>query len=123
MVSRNDGKTIGITPSEKHADYSSLIPAACAAAKEEGLAIKFDADQFFGRTDSYSFARKGIPVIFFFNGIHADYHRPSDDVGKADFEKAARVARTAYRLGWQVAQEKDAPRKLKAGAAKTADAR
>jgi hypothetical protein len=123
MVSRNDGKSIGITPSEKHADYSSLVPAACAAAKEEGLAVTFDADQFFGRTDSYSFARKGIPVIFFFNGIHDDYHRPTDDVGKADFEKAARVARAAYRLGWQVAHDKDLPKKLKADAAKTADTR
>jgi Peptidase family M28 len=122
MVSRNDGKTIGITPSEKHADYSTLVPTACAAAKEEGLAVKFDADAFFGRTDSFNFARKGIPVIFFFNGVHDDYHQPSDDVSKADFEKAARVARAAYRLGWQVAQEKDAPKKLKTSGAKTAAA-
>ncbi len=115
MVSRNDSKSIGITPSDKHADYSTLIPAARAAAKEEGLATKFDADAFYFRTDSYNFARKGIPVIFFFCGVHEDYHRPTDDVTKADFEKAARVARTAYRLGWQVAQEKDAPKKIKAG--------
>ena len=107
MVSRNDGKSIGITPSDKHADYSTLIPAAIAAAKEEGLTTKFDADQFYFRTDSYNFARKGIPVIFFFCGVHEDYHRPTDDFTKADFEKAARVARAAYRLGWQVAQEKD----------------
>ena len=61
-------------------------------------------------------------MIFFFCGVHEDYHRPTDDFAKADFEKAARVARTAYRLGWQVAQEKDAPKKIKAGeAAKTAD--
>jgi hypothetical protein len=124
MVSRNDGKTIGITPSDKHADYSSLIPAARAAAKEEGLTTKFDADEFYFRTDSYNFARKGIPVIFFFCGVHEDYHRPTDDVAKADFDKAARVARAAFRLGWQVAQEKDAPKKIKAGdAAKTADSR
>jgi Peptidase family M28 len=124
MVSRNDGKTIGITPSDKHADYSTLIPAAQAAAKEEGLTTKFDADAFYFRTDSYNFARKGIPVIFFFCGVHEDYHRATDDFTKADFEKAARVARTAYRLGWQVAQEKDAPKKIKAAAAaKTVDSR
>jgi hypothetical protein len=123
MVSRNDGNTIGITPSDEHADHSTLIPAARAAAKEEGLAIKFDADQFYGRTDSYNFARKGIPVVFFFCGIHADYHRSTDDVAKADFDKAARVARAAYRLGWQVAQDKDAPHKIKAQATSTADTR
>ena len=124
MVSRNDGKTIGITPSDKHADYSTLIPAARLAAKEEGLTTKFDADEFYFRTDSYNFARKGIPVIFFFCGVHEDYHRPTDDFAKADFEKAARVARAAYRLGWEVAQAKEAPKKIKAGdVAKTADNR
>ena len=40
---------------------------------------------------------------------------PTDDFAKADFEKAARVARAAYRLGWQVAQAKDVPKKIKAG--------
>jgi hypothetical protein len=115
MVSRNDANTIGITPSDRHADYSTLVPAARAAAKEEGLTTKFDADAFFFRTDSYNFARKGIPVIFFFCGVHEDYHRPTDDVAKADFEKAARVARTAYRLGWQVAHEKETPKKIKPG--------
>ena len=123
MVSRNDAKSIGITPSDKHADYSTLIPAARAAAKEEGLTTKFNADGFYRRTDSYNFARKGIPVIFFFCGVHADYHRPTDDFTKADFEKAARVARAAYRLGWQVAQDKDVPKKIKADETKTADSR
>jgi len=57
------------------------------------------------------------------SGIHADYHRPTDDFTKADFEKAARVARAAYRLGWQVAQDKEAPKKIKAAETKTAESR
>ena len=72
----------------------------------------FDADQFYFRTDSFNFSNKGIPVIFFFAGVHADYHRPTDDFEKADLEKAARVARVAYRLGWQIAQGREAPRKI-----------
>ena len=68
---------------------------------------------FYRRTDSYSFASKGIPIIFFFSGIHADYHRPTDDIEKADLEKAARIARAAYRLGWQAAQGREAPKKIK----------
>jgi Peptidase family M28 len=123
MVSRNDGNSIGITPSDKHADYSTLVTDACAAAKVEGLTTRFDADEFYGRTDSYNFARKGIPVVFFFCGVHDDYHRPTDDFNKADFDKAARVARSAYRLGWQVAQAKDVPTKIKTEPAKTADRR
>ena len=114
MVSRNDPKKVGVTPSPKHADYNSLVPAAQASCQAEGMEVVFDADQFYFRTDSYSFASKGIPSIFFFSGIHADYHRPTDDVEKADVEKAARIARAAYRLGWQAAQGSEAPKKIKA---------
>jgi hypothetical protein len=113
MVSRNNGKSIGLTPSEKHPSHSTLATLALESAKAEGLEVKYDADQFFERTDSANFARKGIPVVFYFSGIHEDYHRPTDDVEKADFEKAARVARAAYRLGWQVAQEPEAPKKTR----------
>ena len=114
MVSRNDPKKIGITPSPKHGDHNSLVPAAQASCLAEGMQVVFDADAFYFRTDSYSFASKGIPSIFFFAGVHADYHRPTDDVEKADFEKAARVARAAFRLGWQAAQAPEAPKKIKA---------
>jgi hypothetical protein len=113
MVSRNDGKSIGLTPSGDHPSHTSLVESAEAAAGAEGLEIKFDADQFFNRTDSANFARKGIPVVFFFSGVHEDYHKSTDDVEKADFDKAARVARAAYRLGWQVAQAPEAPKKIK----------
>ncbi len=121
MVSRNDPKKIGITPSPRLSQYNSLIPAAQATCKAEGMEAVFDADQYYGRTDSYNFSRKGIPVIFFFAGVHADYHQPTDDFEKADLEKAARVARAAYRLGWRIAQERDAPRKIDSEAGKKAD--
>jgi hypothetical protein len=113
MVSRNDGKSIGLTPSEKHPSHSSMATLAVESAKAEGLEVKYNADQFFERTDSANFARKGIPIVFFFSGIHEDYHRPTDDVEKADFDKAARVARAAYRLGWQVAQAPEPPKRTK----------
>ncbi|APW63640.1 M20/M25/M40 family metallo-hydrolase [Paludisphaera borealis] len=114
MVSRNDSKKIGVTPSPKHADYNSLIPAAREACKIEGLEAVFDTDPFYGRTDSFNFAKKGIPIVFFFSGIHEDYHRPTDDFEKADLEKAAHVARAAFRLGWKTAQDEAAPKKIPA---------
>ena len=124
MVSRNDGKQVGITPSPKHADYSTLIPATQAALKTEGIEALFNADEFYGRTDSVNFAKKGIPVVFFFSGIHADYHQSTDDVEKADFDKAAKIARAAYRLGYEMAQAPEAPKKIKpADAAKAAGGR
>jgi Peptidase family M28 len=114
MVSRNDGKSIGVTPSSKHASHTNLATLAEESAKAEGMEVKYDADSFFNRTDSANFARKGIPVVFFFSGVHEDYHKSTDDVEKADFDKAARVARAAYRLGWQVAQAPEVPKKTKA---------
>jgi Zn-dependent M28 family amino/carboxypeptidase len=114
MVSRNDGKSIGLTPSKSHPSHTNLANLAEESAKAEGLEIKYDADQYFGRTDSANFARKDIPVVFFFSGIHEDYHKVTDEVEKADFDKAARVARAAYRLGWQAAQAPEVPKKVKA---------
>ena len=121
MVSRNDPKKIGVTPSPRHADYNSLVTAAQSSCLAEGMEVVFNADQFYFRSDSYSFASKGIPIIFFFSGIHADYHRPTDDIEKADLDKAARVGRAAYRLGWQVAQSREAPKKIKDESKKSAD--
>ncbi|MFO0957365.1 MAG: M20/M25/M40 family metallo-hydrolase [Isosphaeraceae bacterium] len=118
MVSRNDPTKVGITPSPKHKDYNTLIPAAQAACEAEGMEAQFNADSYYARTDSYNFAAKGIPIIFFFTGEHADYHKPTDDYEKADIEKAARIGRTAFRLGWQAAQADEAPHKIQAEPAK-----
>jgi len=122
MVSRNDPRKIGVTPSPSHLEHNSLVPAAIECSKAEGLELVFDADAYFHRTDSASFARKGIPVIFFFAGVHEDYHRPTDDYQKADTEKAARVARAAYRLGIRFARSDELPKHLTPAKADTASA-
>ena len=109
MVSRNDPKKIGVTPSPKHGDYNSLVPAAQASCQAEGMEVVFDADAVLLPHRQLQLRQQGHPLIFFFAGIHADYHRPTDDVEKADFEKAARIARAAYRLGWQAAQAQRGP--------------
>lgn len=113
MVSRNDSHQVSVTPSPEHPDHNSMVNQALEAAKAEDMELKFDADQFFGRTDSYNFAAKGIPIIFFFSGVHEDYHQPGDDFPKADLEKAGRIARMAYRLGWEVASAPGVPEKTK----------
>ncbi|CAN5722798.1 M20/M25/M40 family metallo-hydrolase [soil metagenome] len=115
MISRNDPGKISLTPSSSHQEYSTLIPTAISVCEAEGIEAVFDADQFFNRTDSANFARKGIPIVFFFCGIHEDYHQPTDTFEKSDLEKSARVARAAYRLGWAVAQADEVPKKLQSG--------
>ncbi len=62
-----------------------------------------DPNRFYYRSDHYNFAKKGIPAIFYFNGVHADYHRPSDTVEKINFEKMEKVARLVFHTAWELA--------------------
>ncbi len=68
-----------------------------------------DPMRLFFRSDHYNYAQKGIPIIFYFDGIHADYHKPSDSVDKIDFEKLEKVTRTIYATMWYVANASARP--------------
>jgi Zn-dependent M28 family amino/carboxypeptidase len=63
-----------------------------------------DPNQFYRRSDHYNFARNGIPIVFFFTGVHDDYHRPGDTVDKILFDRMARIGRLIYTLGWKAAE-------------------
>ncbi len=63
-----------------------------------------DTESIYTRSDHYSYASKGIPIIFYFTGLHPDYHRPSDSVDKIIFDKIQRVAQLAYETGRQSGQ-------------------
>ena len=69
-------------------------------------------EQLFFRSDQYSFVSKGIPAVFFFTGLHADYHQVTDSVEKIDFEKMARVARTVFGLAWELADAPERPARV-----------
>jgi hypothetical protein len=66
-------------------------------------------ENFYGRSDHFNFARKGVPILFFFNGTHPDYHRPTDSVDKIDAEKAARITQMVFHLGLDVANAAERP--------------
>ena len=68
-----------------------------------------DPEQLFYRSDHYNYAVQGIPIIFFFDGIHADYHRPSDHPDKIDYEKMEKIARTVFVLASEVANSPQRP--------------
>jgi hypothetical protein len=63
-----------------------------------------DPDRFFYRSDHYHYATRGIPVVFYFTGVHEDYHAVGDDVEKIDFRKMQRIAQTIYATAWAVAE-------------------
>ena len=62
-----------------------------------------DTESIYTRSDHYSYAAKGIPIIFYFTGLHSDYHQASDTVDKIIFDKIVRVAQLAYETGRRVA--------------------
>ncbi len=61
-----------------------------------------DPNRFFFRSDHFNYAQKGIPIIFYFDGVHEDYHRVSDEVSKIDFNKMEKVTRTVYETLWSI---------------------
>jgi hypothetical protein len=69
-----------------------------------------DPNRFFFRSDHYNYARKGIPIIFYFDGVHEDYHRPGDEPQKIDYVKMEKVARTVYMMLWEVANLRTRPK-------------
>jgi hypothetical protein len=66
-------------------------------------------------SDQFAFAQEGIPGIFFFSGLHENLHRPGDELEEVDCDKAARVARLMFHLGYEVAQSPEKPRWTEAG--------
>lgn len=60
-------------------------------------------ERIYYRSDHWSYAKHGIPIIFYFDGTHADYHRPTDTVDKIDFTKLTEITRLVFETGWRVA--------------------
>ena len=66
-----------------------------------------DPNRFYYRSDHYNFAKKGIPVIFYFTGVHEDYHKPTDDIEKILFPKLARITKLVFYTAWEIANKEE----------------
>ncbi|MBL4585518.1 MAG: M28 family peptidase [Flavobacteriales bacterium] len=66
-----------------------------------------DPNRFYYRSDHYNFAKNNIPVIFYFTGVHKDYHQPTDTVDKIMFTKMQKIARLIFHTAWEIANRKD----------------
>ena len=69
-----------------------------------------DPNRFYFRSDHYNFAKKNIPVIFYFNGVHADYHKSTDDVEKINFSKIEKITRLVFFTAWELANREERPK-------------
>lgn len=111
MIGRNWRDTI-VAIGRKHSDLGATLARVNAAHPEIGMTVIDDPwpqESFYTRSDHFNFARRGVPILFFFSGTHADYHEPSDEVAMIDAEKTARIGRLLFHLGLEVANRIEPP--------------
>ena len=70
---------------------------------------KNDPNRFYYRSDHYNFAKNGIPSVFLFNGVHADYHKATDEVSKIEFDALAKRTQLAFSIAWELANRDNRP--------------
>lgn len=66
-----------------------------------------DPNRFYYRSDHYNFAKHNIPIIFYFNGTHEDYHQPTDTPDKINYEMLEKRARLVFHTAWEVSNRED----------------
>lgn len=96
---------------------SSTVGAVTKGTNSEYLKLAYnykyddpkDPNRFFFRSDHFNYAVNGIPVVFWFDGEHEDYHQASDHPDKIDYQKMEKVARTIFLTLWELAELKDRP--------------
>lgn len=111
MIGRNAPDSI-VVIGQEYSSLGPLVREVAAAHPELGLTVARDLwpeQRFFFRSDHFNFARKDIPALFFFAGVHEDYHRPSDEVENIDLDKTTRVARLIFYTAYEIANRPTPP--------------
>jgi len=115
MIGRNrddkptEANTVYIVGSDRISTELHNINRAANEALSKPLTLDYemndpsDLEQVYYRSDHYSYAAKGVPIVFFTTGLHADYHSNTDEVGKIEFAKMTRIVQLAYETGARVA--------------------
>lgn len=111
MIGRNWKDSI-VAIGKEHSDLGETLNRVNAAHPELRMTAIDDIwpnERFYFRSDHFNFARKGVPILFFFNGTHADYHQVSDSPDKIDTEKMSRIIKLVFFLGQDVGNRKARP--------------
>jgi hypothetical protein len=115
MVGRNrddkasEANTVYLVGSDRISTELHNINRAANAAMPKPLTLDYefndptDSESLYTRSDHYSYASKGIPIIFFTTGLHPDYHANTDEVSKIEFDKMTRIVQMIYETGARVA--------------------
>ena len=111
-LGRNWRDSIAIIGGE-HSDLGALAHEVAEAHPEldmSPLPDQWPEQRIYFRSDHYNFARKGVPILFFTNGFHDDYHRVTDSPDKIDAEKQSRVVRYIFYVAQRIANQQERPR-------------
>ena len=81
-----------------------------------------DTNRFFFRSDHFNYALNGIPITFWFDGVHEDYHQPGDEPQKIDYDKMEKVARTIMLTLLELTDMKEQAKDRQTAPARTVDA-
>jgi hypothetical protein len=115
MIGRNrdnkasEANTVYLVGSDRISTELHEINRAANASMPKPLTLDYefndpsDPEQLYTRSDHYSYAAKGIPIIFYTTGLHPDYHANTDEVSKIEFGKLTRIAQLVYETGTRVA--------------------
>jgi hypothetical protein len=111
MIGRNWADTI-VAIGREHSDLGATLARVNRAHPELRMTAiddRWPEERFYFRSDHYNFARRGVPILFFFNGVHEDYHEVTDSPDKINNEKEARILRLLFYLGREVANAPKRP--------------
>jgi hypothetical protein len=121
MIGRNrddkasEANTVYLVGSDRISTEVHLLNRAANAALPQPLTLSYefndptDLEQLYYRSDHYSYAAKGVPIIFFTTGLHGDYHANTDEVSKIDVDKMTRITQLVYETGLRLANLDHAP--------------
>jgi hypothetical protein len=111
MIGRNWADTI-VAIGKEHSDLGATLERVNAEHPELRMTAiddRWPEERFYFRSDHYNFARKGVPILFFFNGVHVDYHQPSDEPSRIDAEKESRILKLLFYLGREIGNSPKRP--------------
>jgi Zn-dependent M28 family amino/carboxypeptidase len=112
MIGRNHPDSV-VVIGQTYSSLGPLLHQVNDRHPELGLTVADDLwpeQRFFYRSDHFSFARREIPAIFFFTGVHEDYHRPTDTADRIDVDKVTRITRLVFHYGLAIANQVQPPR-------------
>jgi Peptidase family M28 len=112
MIGRNWRDTI-VAIGKEQSDLGATLERVNRAHPELGMTAiddRWPEERFYYRSDHYNFARRGVPILFFFNGVHEDYHEVTDSPDKIDSEKESRILKLLFYLGQEIGNAPSRPR-------------